>query len=151
MKKVTFLLTLLFLMAIGLTAVACGGSEEEAVTVTDPWGRTSPMAAENGAFYMMLTNNSDSDDTLLSASTEACGMVELHEMYDKGEGVMGMRPVEGGSISVPAGGNAELKPGGLHVMCMGKQTDFAAGTEIPLTLTFENAGEMEVTAEIRDN
>ncbi|MCA9955607.1 MAG: copper chaperone PCu(A)C, partial [Anaerolineales bacterium] len=119
--------------------------------VTDPWGRTSPAAAENGAFYMTLTNSSNTDDMLLSASTDACGMVELHEMYDKGDGVMGMRPVEGGSIQVPAGGSTELKPGGLHVMCMMKQIDFEAGTEIPLTLTFENAGEMEVTAVIRDN
>lgn len=151
MKKATFLFTILLLLAVAFTAVACGGSEDEGVTVTDPWGRTSPAAAENGAFYMMLTNNSDTDDTLLSASTDACGMVELHEMYDKGDGVMGMRPVEGGSIPVPAGSSAELKPGGLHVMCMMKQVDFEAGTEIPLTLTFENAGEMEVTAEIRDN
>ncbi len=151
MKKATFLLTILLLMAVGFTAVACGGSEEENVTVTDPWGRTSPMAAANGAFYMTLTNNSDTDDALLSASTDACGTVELHEMYDKGEGVMGMRPVESGTIPVAAGGTAELKPGGLHVMCLDKQIDFEAGTEIPITLTFENAGEMEVTAEIRDN
>ena len=146
MKKALFLLALLL-----LTAVACSGSEDEGITVTDPWGRTSPAAAENGAFYMMLTNNGSSDDTLLSASTDACGMVELHEMYDKGDGVMGMRPVEGGNIPVPAGGSAELKPGGLHVMCMMKQIDFEAGTEIPITLTFENAGDMEVTAVIRDN
>ncbi|WP_420644291.1 copper chaperone PCu(A)C [Candidatus Leptofilum sp.] len=151
MKKATLLLTLLSMLAVGFTAVACGGGEEEAVTVTDPWGRTSPAAAANGAFYMMLTNNSDSDDTLLSASTDACGTVELHEMYDKGDGVMGMRPVEGGTIPIPAGGNAELKPGGLHVMCMMKQIDFEEGTEIPITLTFENAGEMEITAVIRDN
>ena len=146
MKKALFLLALLL-----LTAVACSGGEDEGITVTDPWGRTSPAAAENGAFYMMLTNNGSEDDTLLGASTDACGMVELHEMYDKGDGVMGMRPVEGGTIALPAGGSAELKPGGLHVMCMMKQVDFAAGTEIPLTLTFENAGEMEVTAVIRDN
>ena len=146
MKKALFLLALLL-----LTAVACSGSEDEGITVTDPWGRTSPAAAENGAFYMMLTNNGSSDDTLLSASTDACGMVELHEMYDKGDGVMGMRPVEGGNIPVPAGGSAELKPGGLHVMCMMKQVDFEAGTEVPITLTFENAGDMEVTAVIRDN
>ncbi len=147
MKKAVILLALLL-----LTAVACtGSSDEESITVTDPWGRTSPMAAENGAFYMMLTNNSDSADALVSVATDACGMVELHEMYDKGEGVMGMRPVEGGTIPVPAGGSTELKPGGLHVMCMGKQIDFAADTEIPLTLTFENAEDMEVTAVIRDN
>jgi periplasmic copper chaperone A len=147
MKKALFLLAVLLLTAVGCTS----SSDEEAITIGDPWGRTSPAVAENGAFYMMLTNNSDADDALLSATTDACGMVELHEMYDKGDGVMGMRPVEGGTIPVPAGGNAELKPGGMHVMCMGKQVDFEVGTEIPLTLTFENAGEMVVTAVIRDN
>ena len=146
MKK-AFLFLALFL----LTAVACTTSSDETITITDPWGRTSPAVAENGAFYMMLTNNSDNDDTLVSVAADACTTIELHEMYDKGEGVMGMRPVEGGTILVPAGGSAELKPGGLHIMCMGKQIDFAAGTEIPLTLTFENAGEMTVTAVIRDN
>ncbi len=148
MKKVLILLALLLVTAVACTA---SGGDEESITITDPWGRTSPAAAENGAFYMTLTNNSDSEDKLLSATTDACGTVELHEMYDKGDGVMGMRPVEGGTIQVPAGGSTELKPGGLHVMCMMKQVDFAAGTEIPLTLTFENAGEMEITAEIRDN
>lgn len=150
MKKAVVLLA--FLSLFLLTAVACTASGgDETITVTDPWGRTSPAVAENGAFYMLLSNNSNSDDALVSVATDACGMVELHEMYDKGEGVMGMRPVEGGTIPVPADGNAELKPGGMHVMCMGKQIDFAADTEIPLTLTFENAGEMEVTAVIRDN
>ena len=146
MKK--YLTVLAFIL---LTAVACNAGGDEAVTVTDPWGRTSPSVAENGAFYMMLTNNGNSDEKLLSATSDACGMIELHEMYDKGDGVMGMRPVEGGTIVVPADGTAELKPGGQHVMCMGKQVEFEAGTEIPITLVFENAGEMEVTAVIRDN
>jgi copper(I)-binding protein len=146
MKKALFLLAILL-----LTAVACTSSSDEPITVGDPWGRTSPAVAENGAFYMMLTNNSSSDDALVAVATDACVKVELHEMYDKGEGVMGMRPVEGGMIPVPAGGNAELKPGGMHVMCMGKQVEFSAGTEIPLRLTFENAGEMAITAVIRDN
>ncbi|WP_420627950.1 copper chaperone PCu(A)C [Candidatus Leptofilum sp.] len=151
MKRATFLLTLLLLTAVGFTAVACSNNEEEPITVADPWGRTSPSAAANGAFYMMLTNNSNADDTLLTVSTDACGVVELHEMYDKGDGVMGMRPIEGSAIPVPAGESAELKPGGMHVMCMMKQIQFEEGSEIPITLTFENAGEMEITAVIRDN
>ncbi len=141
----------LFLALFLLTAVACTTGSDEPITVTDPWGRTSPSVAENGAFYMTLSNNSSSDDALISVASDACAMVELHEMYDKGEGVMGMRPVEGGAIPLPAGGSAELKPGGPHVMCMGKQIGFAAGAEVPLTLTFENTGKMNVTAVIRDN
>ena len=147
MKKSLFLLTLLL-----LTAVACSPSgDQETITVTDPWGRTSPAVAENGAFYMTLNNNSNSTDALLSAKSDACGMVELHEMYDKGDGVMGMRPVESGTIPIPADGSAELKPGGLHVMCLSKQVAFEAGSEIPITLMIENAGEMEITAVIRYN
>ncbi|MBK8901347.1 MAG: copper chaperone PCu(A)C [Anaerolineaceae bacterium] len=148
MKKVLFLLAVLVVTAVACTA---SGGDREAITITDPWGRTSPKVAENGAFYMLITNNGDSDDALLSAASDACGTVELHEMYDMGEGVMGMRPVQGGSIPVPAGGSAELKVGGLHIMCLGKQVEFNVGTEIPLKLTFENAGEMDVTVEIRES
>lgn len=148
MKKV-----LLFMAVILLTAAACNATSGsgEAIKVIDPWGRTSPSVAENGAFYMTLSNNGDNDDSLLKATTEACTTAELHEMFDKGNGVMGMRPVEGGAIFVPAGSSVELKPGGMHVMCLGKQEDFESGREIPITLTFENAGEMQVTAVIRDN
>lgn len=149
MKKM-FLVLLLMLLAG--TAVACGaaGDESGEMEVQDVWGRSSPMAAENGAFYMQVTNNTGQDDKLLSAATDACGTVELHEMYMRENDVMGMRPVPDGFITLPAGEMVELRVGGLHVMCLDKQIDFAVGTEIPLLLTFENAGEMEVVAEIRD-
>lgn len=142
--------TFFLLVTMLLTAVACTPGSDDPITVTDPWGRTSPPVAENGVFYMTLTNNSNSNDALLAIASDACNTVELHEMYDRGEGLMGMRPVENGRIPVPAGGSVALEPGGLHAMCLGKQIDFAAGTEIPLTLTFENAGEMAVTAVLRD-
>ncbi|MCB8920779.1 MAG: copper chaperone PCu(A)C [Ardenticatenaceae bacterium] len=139
---------MLFLLIVLLAA--CGSSSGE-MEVNDVWGRTSPMAAANGAFYMQITNNTGEDDKLLSASTDACGTVELHEMYMKEGDVMGMRPVPDGYIALPKGEMVELKVGGLHVMCIGKNQEFNAGDSIPITLQFENAGTMEVTADIRDN
>jgi len=62
-----------------------------------------------------------------------------------------MRPVEGGFIEVPAGGEVELKVGGLHVMCIDKLEDFAVGATLPLTLQFEKAGEITVNIEIRES
>ena len=53
-----------------------------------------------------------------------------------------MRQVQ--SIDVPAGGTAELKPGGLHVMLIGLSQPLTLGTKIPLTLTFERAGPVTV-------
>ena len=41
-----------------------------------------------------------------------------------------------------------LQQGGLHVMCIGKSAEFAEGDEVPVTLVFENAGEIEVMAEV---
>lgn len=145
MKQTLFLLALAFLLLSGCTA---GGDGQ--LSVADAWGRTSPASAANGAFYMNVVNDSGSDDALLSVATPACGMAELHEMYDQGEGVMGMRPVAGQRIPVPAGETVELKPGGLHVMCMNKTAAFETGETYPLTLTFEKAGAIEVTAEIRE-
>ncbi len=141
----------LFLLVAILFITGCtasGGTGE--LEVKDVWGRNSPMAAQNGAFYMVITNNTGQDEQLLGAETDVCGTVELHEMYMKENDVMGMREVPGGTIDLPAGESVELKVGGMHVMCIDKQTAFEMGDKIPITLNFANAGSMEVTADIRD-
>ncbi|MCA9969517.1 MAG: copper chaperone PCu(A)C [Anaerolineales bacterium] len=147
MKSTTRLLALLLLL---LVLAACGGGASGEMEVSDVWGRTSPMAAANGAFYMQITNNTGQDDALMAVQTDACGTVELHEMYMRENDVMGMRPVPGGSIPLPDGETVELKVGGLHVMCLEKTREFAAGDTIQLTLQFEQAADMGVTADIRD-
>jgi copper(I)-binding protein len=141
-----FLLVMLF--AAGCTASGDGSGE---LVVDNVWGRSSPMVAQNGAFYLTISNDSGEDEQLLSADTDACGTVELHEMYMKENDVMGMRPVPGGSIAIPSGETVELKVGGMHVMCIDKQAAFEVGDTIPIILSFSNAGEIEVTAEIRES
>ena len=146
MKLKVFLFAVLALVLL----TACGGGSGE-LTVENAWGRTSPMGAENGAFYMTVVNETGADDELLSASIDACNTVELHEMYMMENDVMGMREVPGGSIPVPAGESVELKVGGLHVMCIGKTAEFTPGDTFDVTLNFAEAGEMVVTADIRDS
>lgn len=146
MKKWIILLTLL----LALSACAGPGAVTGDLEVTNVWGRTSPMAAQNGAFYLTITNNTGSEERLLAANGEVCGTTELHEMYMKEGDVMGMRPVSDGYIVIPAGETVELKVGGLHVMCIDKSVEFQVGDEFPLQLTFANAGERTVTAEIRE-
>jgi copper(I)-binding protein len=58
-----------------------------------------------------------------------------------------MRPID--YVEVPANGEAELKPGGMHIMLIGLKRDLKAGEKIPLVLVFENAGEIDVQAEVR--
>ena len=77
-------------------------------------------------------------------------MLELHESYMLQDGAMGMRPVDGGRIEIPAGGQVELKVGGLHLMCMQLKQELQPGDKIDLILDFEKAGDVNVQVEIRD-
>lgn len=157
MNRVRVLLFVLLLLGL-MVGCSSGETAEPSAAentsgkleVLDAWGRTSPMVAQNGAFYMKIVNGTAEDDELTSASADACEVVELHEMYMKENDVMGMRPVEGGFIPVPAGETVELKVGGLHVMCIGKMADFNVGDTYPVTLEFAKAGTMQVTVEIRE-
>ena len=140
------------LVAAVMVAVQCGASppatsSDPQIKVKDPWARSSPMVAGNGAVYMQLMNEGDSDDILLSAETDVAEVVELHETKMEGE-VMKMQPVS--KIEVPAGGSTTLKPGGLHVMLINLKQELVPGEKITLTLNFEKSGPMTIEAEIRE-
>jgi len=152
MKNSTIKIGLLIgsLMLLALFLVGCASSSAPEITIEDAWGRPSPKVATAGAFYMLIKNSDSEADKLVAGESPACGVVELHESYLTEEGAMGMRPVEGGGIEVPAGGQAELKTGGLHIMCINKLEDFTVGAILPLTLSFEKIGEITIDVEIRE-
>ncbi len=101
--------------------------------------------APNSAVFMTLTTEGEAD-RLVAASTPAARMVELHESK-MADGVMQMSPVEGG-IAIEPGTETVLKPGGLHIMLMGVTAPLEEGGTIPLTLTFEKAGTVEMVVPI---
>lgn len=115
--------------------------------MNDPWGRPTAGDAPNTAFYMDLTSEGESD-VLLSAASDACGMVQVHEtqMVDD---QMSMSEVPGG-IPLPEGETVALEPGGYHIMCMQVPEPITIGESVDLELTFETAGSVSVSAEIRE-
>lgn len=139
-------LTLILAMLLAACSTAPAGPQ---IKVEEAWGRPSTQMMMTGAFYMNLKNSGGAADKLTGAMSTACGVVELHETYKTPEGAMGMRPVPGGFIEVPAGKTIELKPGGMHVMCIDKKEAFAPGAKVPLTLKFETSGEIKLDVDIR--
>lgn len=133
---------------------ACGGGD---MGGTDSGGElvienvmgNLALPMPNGAVYMTITNGTARDDALVDAAVPGCGTVELHEMVMEGD-VMQMRQMPGNRIPIAAGETVMLQRGGLHVMCIGKTGEFAVGEAVPVTLTFENAGTIDVTAEVID-
>ena len=148
------------LLVLGLFAVILGGCvappaasspqgnrqgpDAAKIQASDVWARAA--ATGNSAAYMILRNGGDVDDRLLKVESDVADAVELHKSTMEGS-VMKMAPVDG--IDVPAKGQAELKPGGLHVMIIGLKRELKPDEKIRLTLQFEKSGAQEVEAAVR--
>lgn len=114
------------------------------LTITHPQARPN-LPNRPTAAYMVITNDGKAADRLLSAKSSAFGAVEMHTTIKQGD-VMKMMPVD--VIEVPAEDSAVLEPGGLHLMLFEGSKAFKVDEMFPLTLTFEQAGEVEVMVKV---
>lgn len=158
MKTILYPITLLSLL---FTITACsqeqpetdaGSTETEIILpensfeLSEAWARP---ARNNGvtAVYLNVLNGTDQPDTLVALSSTASGLVELHETYDRGDGMMGMREAE--DPTFPANEAVQMVPGGKHIMLMQLNRELKEGDTVDLTLEFARAGEITVTAPVR--
>lgn len=118
----------------------------DGLEITSVWARPGREGGTS-AIYMSILNGSAKTDTLISLSSPAAGMVEVHETYEQEEGMMGMRPAE--TVVVPAKDSLTLKPGGLHVMMMRLNRELKEGDNVEFTVEFSNAGEISLTAPVQ--
>ena len=81
-------------------------------------------------------------DRPLDATSNLARKTELNLM-EMDNGVMKMRPVEGG-IDLPAGKTIQLAPGGYHVMLVGLNAPLVADSMFEITLVFQNAGKQTI-------
>jgi periplasmic copper chaperone A len=115
------------------------------LVIESPWARES--VTRTGAAYLTVRNDGDQDDRLIGVASDVADKAQLHSSVMQ-DGVMRMRAVE--AVEVPAHGSAVLEPGGLHVMLVGLKAPLEEGGSFALTLTFEDAGEVEVMTTIED-
>lgn len=116
------------------------------LTLSNTWTRATPPKAMAGGGFVEIKNAGSEDDRLIAASSPVAAKTELHEMAVK-DGIMVMREKKGG-IEVPAGETVALKPGGFHIMFMGLKEPIVKGTQVPVKLTFEKAGEVEIKLDV---
>ena len=130
---------------IGLAALpaAAGDVIAGTLTISDAWSR--PGIPNRPAAAYALIENAGEADRLVAASSPAFETIELHTVEKDGD-VMKMMKVD--AIDAPAGGAVALEPGGFHLMLFGAEKVMAAGDSFPVTLTFEEAGEVEITVSV---
>ncbi|TVQ67302.1 MAG: copper chaperone PCu(A)C [Balneolaceae bacterium] len=119
---------------------------ESGIAIEDAWAR--PGRA-NGvtAVYMHVLNGSAETDTLVAISSPVAGLVELHETFDRGDGMMGMRESE--EPFFPGESVVSMRPGGLHIMLMQLREALQEGDEVEVTLEFSIAGEMTLSVPVQ--
>lgn len=117
------------------------------LNAADPWIRAAPPTAGVMAGYVTLANPGAEAVAVTAASSAAFGAIELHEMAMDGD-VMRMRRVQ--RIEVPAGGEAKLAPGGLHLMLFRPVAPLAVGESATLSLTLDCGAVVEVAFPVRE-
>lgn len=113
----------------------------KSLTIVNPHARATPPGARTAGAYLTIENRGRDNDQLVRAASPIADSTELHAMRMEGN-VMRMRGVT--AIGVPAGSRMALTPGGYHVMFVGLRKPLVAGDHVPLALTFEKAGTVDV-------
>lgn len=134
---------------LGLALSGAARAQDAAgLKIDGAWARATAGMARNGAAYMTIHNLGPVADRLVAASSPIAGTVELHAHLKDGD-VMRMRPVA--AVEIAPGEPAVLQPGGLHVMMLDLKASLKDGDSFPLTLTFEKAGKVTVSVDVRRN
>ena len=111
------------------------------VQVEKAWARATAPGAKVAAGYMIVRNQAEAADRLVSVTSPAAERVETHVTVRDGD-IMRMREVKGYELAPQ--GTLELKPGGAHLMFVDIRAPFREGERVPATLRFEKAGEVRV-------
>ncbi len=132
-------------LLIALLLIVSNPSDK--IKIIDPWMRVGVQGQATGLFFK-IENNSDMADTLYKVEFESAGLVQIHETYDAGNDMMGMREI--GKVVIPAKSTFELKPGSYHVMLMKLKQDIKKGYVGEFKLYFKHAGMIKIKAEAKE-
>jgi copper(I)-binding protein len=140
-------LFLVFALLLGSIGIASAHDYKlGALEIGHPWARATPPTAPSGAGYLSVKNTGTAPDRLMTVSSPAAQTVQVHEMKMEGN-VMRMRELAS-PLEIKPGETATLAPGGLHLMMMGLKGPLKQGEKVPLTLTFEKAGKIDIELHI---
>lgn len=117
------------------------------LVISQAWSRATPGGAKVGGGYLTIENKGTTADKLVGVTGDISDKIEVHEMSTT-NGVMKMRPVEGG-LTIDPGKTVKFAPNGYHLMIMDLKAPLKQGEKVPLTLQFEKAGKVTVTFDVQ--
>lgn len=106
------------------------------IEVADAFVQIVPHNTKSAAAFMIITNNSDKDITLLSAQSTIAKSTELHQHIHQKDGMTKMVQVP--QILIKAYNSTDLAPGGYHIMFINLLKPLTEGQEVSFSLHFSN-------------
>jgi len=132
-----------FIYLLLVSAAFSAGS----LSIENAWSPEAPPVAKVMAGYLKIKNNSNNDIKIQSASSNLFNRVEIH-LTEMTNGMMRMIKQE--NLNIKANGHIELKPGGLHMMLIGRKQPVKKGSIIPVTLTLDNGEKTTINLMVKD-
>ncbi|MDZ7662416.1 copper chaperone PCu(A)C [Thiohalophilus sp.] len=123
---------LMFALLAG--SLMAGPASAQTLEFEGAWSPEAPPVAPVMAGYVRITNPGTEDVVITTARCPDFGKVEIHDMRHQ-DGMMRMIKQE--SLTIPAGEQIALAPGGMHLMLMKPQRAIKRGET--LDVTFETA------------
>jgi copper(I)-binding protein/cytochrome c2 len=117
----------------------------DVVAIMNAWVRETDAKAKVNAGYMTLVNVGSEQVTLVKVESDSCEIIEVHEMAVV-DGLMEMREVT--DMIIPANGQIQFKPGGMHLMLKKPHRHLTTGQKVDMTLTFKSGRKQSVSVNV---
>lgn len=128
------------------TGSAAADHAAHGITVSNQWVKAEKSMT---SLFGTVQNTTDQPRTIVKATSDAAGMVQLHETVSNGSGGMTMKEKKDG-FALPAHGSKTLEPGGDHVMLMDLHHALKAGDTVKVTLTLDDGSTVAVSAPVKE-
>ncbi len=135
----------LLLASITMTVVAAP-DRPSPFEFSDAYVRASVPGQTVGAAYISIHNHGSTDDILIGAHSPVAASVDLHSSHMQ-QGMAHMQ--REARLLVPAGGQLDMKPGGIHLMLQDLKHPLKEGDRVPVQLVFEKAGTLTLSLPVR--
>ncbi len=146
MKKTAVILVVVMALLITGAGYANCGHHQKDYSIEDAWIPEAPPVVKVLAGFMKIGNPTDQTQVLLGAESLAFEKIEMHRTVME-EGMAKM--IQQKEIEIPAEGEVEFAPGGLHLMLINPNKPLKAREKITITLRFEGGKSIPVSFAVR--
>ncbi|MGI8560284.1 MAG: copper chaperone PCu(A)C [Luteimonas sp.] len=136
----------LALACVAALPASCVAQSDCLPQVRDGWVRLSPAGMPMLAGFGRIDNACRTPAAIMAADSPAFGSVELHESRLV-DGVSRMRAV--GELRIAAHGEADMEPGGLHLMLMRPAKPLEVGDSVEMAFRLADGRTLRGVFEVR--